>query len=84
MASGERMITCKSLMTVFPPSLLPKFVGMENNEVVGCRNWITSQTLSKLFTPLPDSDSGFPTCNESLMTDDDLLTLQQLADHHSS
>jgi hypothetical protein len=59
-------------------SLLTKFVGMENDAVLGNRNKILSQTMKNLFAPLPESESGFPTCNEWLRTDDDFPTLQQL------
>jgi hypothetical protein len=78
MVSRGRMIPCKGLMRVIPLSLSTKFVGMEIDEVVGSRNGISSQTLINLFTPLQELDSGYPTCNEWLMTDDDLLTPQQL------
>jgi len=73
------MIPSKTQMTVIPLSLLTKFLAIENDIVGGNRNAIISQTINNLFAPLPESDSGFPTCNESLTTDDDLPTLQQLA-----
>ena len=44
-------------------SLLTKCLEMENDAVVGKRNAIIPQTMDQLFAPLPDSDSGFPTCN---------------------
>jgi hypothetical protein len=51
---------------------------MDNDTVGGNRKAINSQTMNSLFTPLPDSDSGFLPSNKSLMTDDEFPTLQQL------
>jgi hypothetical protein len=66
-------------MTVILLPLLTKFLAMEDDIVGENRNTIPLQTMNKLFAPLPESDSGFPTCNKSLMIDDDLPTIQQLA-----
>jgi hypothetical protein len=67
--SRGRMIHCKGRMTVISLSLLLiKFGEMGNDAVMGTGDSIKLRTMSSLFTPLPDSDSGFLRSNKTLIT----------------